>query len=331
MKNIQIFQKRIKAATNILITTHIHPDADGIGSEISLCMALRSLGKNAICVNARELSPRYRCLDTDGVVISQEEFEQKHPDFTIDLFVVTDTNALERIGPTMQLLADKAKELLFIDHHPCPREVEAIHCINTEAAATGELISILIHSLGIPLDQKLALPLYTSILIDTNSFRYPTVTAETHRVIAKLIESGIDIAAAYNNIYGVKKIDHIRMLGTILTSAQCNEQGNIAWLVLKEKDLKEFEVASEDTLGFINHLLILDNVQVACMFSQFQNAIKVSLRSRGSVDVGVMAQALGGGGHGHSAATMIKHNNMEKAIPETLEKLEAMLKNQKKV
>ena len=327
MKNIEIFKKRIKRANNILVTTHIHPDADGIGSEISLCMALRTLGKNAVCVNARELFPRYRCLDPDGVVISYSEFQQKHSDFSIDLFVVTDTNSLERIGPSMKPLADKAKELLFIDHHPCPPEVEAIHCINTQMAATGELLSILIDSLGIPLNQKLALPLYTSILIDTNSFRYPTVTANTHRIIAKLIESGIDIAAAYNNIYGAKKISYMQMLGTVLSSAQSNSRGDIAWLVLKEEDFKRFEVETEDTLGFINHLLILDNIKIACMFSQMQNTIKVSLRSPGKVDVGIMAQALGGGGHNHSAATILKHNDPEQAIAETLEKLEAMLKN----
>ena len=327
MINVPIFKKQIEAATNILITTHIHPDADGIGSEISLCMALRAAGKNAICVNARKLSPRYHCLDIDSVVISREEFERTHPDFKIDLFIVTDTNSLERIGPTMHLLAEKADELLFIDHHPCPPELKAIHCIDTEAAATGELICHLIESLNIPLDRKLALPLYTSILIDTNSFRYPTVTAETHRTIAKLLETGVDIAAAYNNIYSVENIRHIRMLGEILTSAQCNQQGNIAWLTLVETDLKKFNVASEDTLGFINHLLILENIQIACMFSQFQNTIKVSLRSRGNVNVGIMAQALGGGGHNHAAATILKHNDMNRAVRETLEKLEAMLKN----
>ena len=227
--------------------------------------------------------------------------------------------------PSMQTLAAKAKELLFIDHHPCPRELEAIHCIDTQVAATGELLTTLIESLGVDLNSKLALPLYTSILIDTNSFRYPTVTANTHHAIAKLVDTGIDIAAAYNNIYGAKKIGYMQMLGMVLSSAQSNQRGDIAWLVLKEKDLKKFDVETEDTLGFINHLLILDNIKIACMFSQLQDGIKVSLRSPGKVDVGVMAQALGGGGHNHSAATILKHNHLERAIAETLDKLEAML------
>ena len=283
-----------------------------------------------MCVNARELSPRYRCLDSEGVVISRQEFEKQYPDFSIDLFIVTDTNALERIGPKMQLLASKAKDLLFIDHHPCPPELQAIHCINTEMSATGELISILIESLGIPFDQKLALPLYTSILIDTSSFRYPSVTPDTHRIIAKLLDTGIDIPSAYNNIYGTQKIGHIHLLGKILSSARCNSQGNIAWLVLKQKDLEEFGIDTEDTLGFINHLLILHNIRVACMFTEMPDSIKVSLRSLGEVDVGVMARGLGGGGHGHSAATILKQGDLERTVAETLEKLEAMLSNKPK-
>ena len=331
MKNTAIFKKRIEEANNILITTHIHPDADGIGSEISLCMALRTIGKKAICVNARELSSRYDCLDPDKVVISRQEFEKEYPNFSIDLFIVTDTNVLERIGPKMQILASKAKDVLFIDHHPCPPELEAIHCINTKMAATGELIGNLIESLGLPFDKKLALPLYTSILIDTSSFRYPTVTSETHRLIAKLIDTGIDIPDAYNNIYGAKKISFMQMLGKVLSSAQCNDKGDIAWLVLKEEDLKSFDIESEDTLGFINHLLILNNIKVACMFTQMPDSTKVSLRSLGKVDVGIMARGLGGGGHSHAAATILKHNDMERAVSETLEKLEAMLENKSKI
>ena len=330
MKNVEIFKNRIGKAVNILITTHIHPDADGIGSEISLCMALRTLGKKAMCVNDQELSSRYRYLDPDRVVISQKEFQQQYKNFSIDLFVVTDTNSLDRIGPSMKPLANKAKELLFIDHHPCPQDLKAIHCITSQVAATGELIATLIESLNVPITPKLALPLYTSILIDTNSFRYPTVTSGTHRIIAKLIDSGIDIPTAYNNIYGAKKISYMQMLGTVLSSAQSNNRGDIAWLVLKEEDLKKFDVETDDTLGFINHLLILDNIKIACMFSQMENSIKVSLRSLGQVDVGVIAQALGGGGHNHSAATILKHNDLDRATSETLIKLETMLEKHSK-
>ena len=194
-KNIERFKSLIAKANNIAITTHIFPDADGIGSEIALCMALRKLGKNAMCINEEKLFDRYRYLDPDNVITnfndSKDYFDK------IDLFIVTDTNSLPRIGTKVQTLAADSSDLLFIDHHPCPKELAAIHCIDSTKAATGELVGELIQALGIELDKKMALALYTSIIIDTSSFRYPTVTGNTHRIVAKLMDTGISPPEAF--------------------------------------------------------------------------------------------------------------------------------------
>lgn len=324
MKMINLFKSLTKKAGNILITTHIHPDADGIGSEIALCMALKLMGKNAYCVNEEELLERYKYLDPDNVVMSFKDFQKAHPKFVPDLFIVTDTNNLQRIGSKLQSLVEKSKDLLFIDHHPCPKELAAIHCIDTSMAATGELVGKLIKSAGVEFNKNLALPLYTSILIDTSSFRYPTVTGNTHRLIADLMDTGIEPPEAYNKIYGTKQICYMQLLGTVLSSASSSNDGKVAWLKLTEKDLKKFNVDAEDTHGFVNHLLILDNIKVAMMFRQIGKKVKVSFRSAGDIDVGVMAQALGGGGHDHSAATMLE-GHIDEIIKEVVEKIRRML------
>lgn len=319
------FKSLTEKAKNIVITTHIHPDADGIGSQITLCMALRQLGKEAICVNQVPLLERYRYLDPDKVVISHDEYQKKYADRPIDLFIVVDTNSLPRIGTQLRTVGKKAKNLLFIDHHPCPKELSALHCIDSSMAATGELVGNLIEGLGVKFTEKLALPLYTAILIDTSSFRYPTVSANTHRVIAKLMDAGVAAPKAYSQIYGTKKIGYMKMLGTILSSAETTEDGSISWLVVTEDILKKFDVDPEDTHGLINNLLILDNVKVACMFRQIGETVKISLRSAGDIDVGVMAQGLGGGGHNHSAATIIE-GDIHNIVSETVQKLQIMLK-----
>lgn len=327
MRMIKLFKSLTEKAGNILITTHIQPDADGIGSEIALCLALRELGKNAICVNEEPLLDRYRYLDPKDCVISYDEYaerRQKDQKHTIDLFIVTDTNSLSRIGNRVQALVPNAKNLLFIDHHPAPKELAAIHCIDTNMAATGELVGALIDSLGISYTKDMAYALYTSILIDTSSFRYPTVTANTHRLIAKLMDTGIEPPVAYNQIYGTKKISFMKMLGVVLSSAESTDDGRVAWISLTEESLRKFDVDTEDTHGLVNHLLILDNIKIACMFRQIDNMVKISFRSAGDVDVGVMAQALGGGGHDHSAATLIE-GEIETVIKETIPKLQMML------
>ena len=307
---------------NIVITTHAGPDADGIGSEVALCIALRSLGKNVICVNEEPLLERYQYLSPGQVVIG---FEQYHPQEPIELFIVVDTNNSSRIGLRMASLLRKSQNVLFIDHHPCPPEMTNLHCIDTTAAATGQVVGELTEYLGIALNQAIALPLYTAILIDTSSFRYPTVSWKTHTLIAKLLKTGVEPPRAYNMIYGAKKISHMQLLGKVLADAQINNSGEIAWISLSDHMLNQHQANIEDTHSFINHLLILNNVKVACMFRKNDKHIKISLRSAGDIDVGVIAQALGGGGHNHSAATVVE-GEMDRIILNTIERIEKILK-----
>jgi phosphoesterase RecJ-like protein len=175
----------------------------------------------------------------------------------------------------------------------------------------------------------MALPLYTAVLIDTSSFRYPTVTGDTHRLIGSLMDTGVRPPHAYNMIYGTKKITFMKLLGKVLASAHTTKDEKIAWLTLTEDMLEKFHVDTEDTHAFINHLLVLDNIKVALMFKQMGTQIKVSLRSVGNVDVGLMAKALGGGGHDHSAATIIE-GNLDVVVKSTIEKLQLLLEDAEK-
>ena len=318
------FKFMIDKAENIVISTHIFPDADGIGSEIALCLAMRSLGKNAICVNEEPLLERYKYLDPQDVVISLVDYNSFYPGVEVDLFIVTDTNSLERIGDGVKNLATSVKEHLFIDHHPCPKKVMLTNCIDTSKAATGELAGDLIKSVGVELTREMALPLYTAVLIDTSSFRYPTVTGDTHRLIGSLMDTGVRPPHAYNMIYGTKKITFMKLLGKVLASVHTTKDEKIAWLTLTEDLLEKFHVDTEDTHAFINHLLVLDNIKVAVMFKEMGTHVKVSLRSVGIIDVGIMAKALGGGGHDHSAATIIE-GKLDVVIKSTIEKLQDLL------
>lgn len=323
------FKFMIDKSENIVISTHIFPDADGIGSEIALCLAMRSLGKNAICVNEEPLLERYKYLDPQDCVISIEDYHSFYPDAEVNLFVVTDTNSLERIGDKVRKFSSTIKEHLFIDHHPCPKEVMLSNCIDTSKAATGELAGDLIKSIGVKLTREMALPLYTAVLIDTSSFRYPTVTGDTHRLIGSLMDTGVRPPHAYNMIYGTKKITFMKLLGKVLSTVHTTKDEKIAWLTLTEDLLEKFHVDTEDTHAFINHLLVLDNIKVAVMFKQIGSEIKVSLRSVGVIDVGIMAKALGGGGHDHSAACLIE-GKLDDVIKSTIEKLQVLLEDAEK-
>lgn len=316
--------KKIKAANHVIITTHEYPDADGIGSQISLCLALRSLGKTSYCVNEEELLERYHYLDPDRVIYGRERFCESHSEFKADLVIVVDTNTILRVGVGVKDWQQDHENIIYIDHHPCPKTIPGVHLVETQAAATGQLVGEIIKELGIDFNKKLALPLYTAILIDTSSFRYPTVSASTHKMVAELMSTGINPPKAYNGIYGTKKIAHMHLLGKILSSADCNAREDVAWLILDPKILEEFGTDIEDTHAFINNLLVLDNIKVACMFRDDGGVVKISFRSTGNIDVGVIARALGGGGHSHSSATLIQkeNKNLEQIIKESVAMIE---------
>lgn len=322
-KNYENVKELMDKSQSIVISTHAGPDADGIGSQVALCMALNQMGKDAICVNEEALLERYNYLDPQKTIVSYETFDK---DKTIDLFIVVDTNTTNRIGHKMQQISQKAKNILFIDHHPCPKEVANLHCIDTTAAATGQVVGEIIEFLGIEFTKNMALPLYTAILIDTSSFRYPTVTGKTHLLISKLLSTGVKPPNAYNMIYGAKKIAHMQLLGKVLSSARTNNTEEISWICVTEDMIDSFDSDIEDTHAFINHLLVLNNIKVACMFRNDGKDVKVSFRSAGDIDVGVIAQALGGGGHNHSAATLIE-GDLQEVIDQTISKIEKILAN----
>lgn len=329
MTILDTFKSRIQAAQRILITTHEYPDADGIGSEISLCLALRKLGKEAWCVNEEPLLERYQYLDPDRCVLGFDEFKAQHGGFRPDLVVVVDTNTHVRTGAQIARYIDNEKlKVLYIDHHPCRGRDLSNHCIDVTSAATGQMVGEMIESLGVEFTKKIALPIYTSIIIDTSSFRYPTVSASTHRLVAKLMATGINPPEAYNGIYGTKRVHHMHLLSKILDTAATNDDETVAWMLLRKEDIENFEGDVEDTHAFINNLLVLNNIKVALMFRDDGAMMKVSLRSSGEYDVGHIAVALGGGGHSHSAATILtkeKNESAEAVIRKTVKKVEEIL------
>lgn len=329
MTILDTFKSRIQVAERILITTHEFPDADGIGSEISLCLALREYGKKAYCINEEPLLERYKYLDEDDVVLGLEDFQKKFPDFKPDLLIVVDTNTKDRIGTKLAKAIDNTVPTLFIDHHPWRGRDLTTHCVDVSAAATGQLVGEMIEYLGVQFTKKIALPIYTAIIIDTSSFRYPTVSASTHRLISKLMATGINPPEAYNGIYGTKRVHHMHLLSRILDTAATNPDETIAWMLLRQEDISKFASDVEDTHGFINHLLVLNNIKVAIMFRDDGANIKMSLRSSGEYDVGTIAQALGGGGHSHSAATILTRGpgeTTEQVISKSVKKVEEVLK-----
>lgn len=321
----ELLKRMTKRGGNVVITTHIFPDADGIGSEIALCLALRQKGVNVICVNEEKLEERYLYLDKRKVVRSFNEFK-KNSKKKWDLLIVVDTNSLNRIGPKMNSFAQGIDDIVFIDHHPIEdkKTISKNIFLNVNKCATGEVVGDLIEHMGIKFNYDISICLYTAILIDTSSFRYPKVSEKTHKLLAKLLKSGVNPPVAYNLIYGTKKLSHMKLLGKILYTIQSTKDQSVAWIIVKERDLKKYLTKPENTNSFINNLLVLENIKVACLFRESRGKVKVSLRSHKSIDVGSIAEELGGGGHGHSAGLILK-GNISSVVKKVIRKIRSRL------
>ncbi len=322
MRDLKKFQNLLRGVKRVCLTTHIRPDADGLGSQIALGLGLKTLGFDVFCINEEPIPKRYSYLDNKKIVKSFNQFiKSKQVETMFDLFIVIDTNSAGQVGDKMQSLLECQKKVLFLDHHPCALQHKKKHIINTSVAATGELVAHLLLSLNIKISKDMALAMYTGILTDTSSFRYPTVSPRTHITIAKLLETGINPSWAYSKLYGTKKTQHLILLGKILSNLKINKSGKLAWLSLTAKEMKQHGVRPDDTHSFINHLLILEKIEVAMMFQESGTNIKLSLRSTGAVDVSKLAKLLGGGGHTHSAAAVLQ-GKLNDLIPKVIRILE---------
>lgn len=323
---------KVNAAKRILCTTHINPDADGIGSAAALCLGLKDIHKKTTLILENKLHKKYHHLVHMIDYVECESCIEPFDDNYIqgfDLVLVVDTNHINRTGQQVNRLLSNHPNVIFIDHHPFDDHNSNIHFIDSRASATGEMVGHLLTALDINFSKPIALALYTAILIDTNVFRYPSVTSETHRLIAKLLDTGLTVTEAYNVFHGSKKIHHMHLLGHILKNTKVNDSGSVAWIWISEADLAEYQSELEDTNAYINNLLSLDGIKVACMFREEGNKTKISLRSHGDVDVAIIAQSLGGGGHSHSAAALIcqkVHFNRDKTCSHSISVIEDYLK-----
>ena len=312
----------IKKSKRILITTHIQPDADGLGSLFALSEGLKELKKETTLFLDEPLQEKYKFLQADAKVHTPNQLKFSK---NFDLLIIVDAHSLNRVHPKIAENLHRFNEILFIDHHPAPPELKALHLIDTNVSATGELTYVLLEKLKVKISSHMAMAIYTAILIDTNSFRYPNITSKTHEVVAQLLATGIEPNSIYQKMYGLQQLSFLHLVGKVLGNAKQSKSKEVAYITLKIKELEKFNVDVEDTHGLINYLLSLSDVKVVCMFREVsKNETKVSLRSIQKIDVGTIAISLGGGGHHFSSAAIIK-KPMSEAVNEVLHKIEIIL------
>jgi bifunctional oligoribonuclease and PAP phosphatase NrnA len=286
-----------------LITTHINPDGDGIGSELALARFLQDMGKEVTVVNSTPTPRRYRFLDNSSAIRVYEDHGQL-PD--ADAVFILDISRWERLGNMAQLIRSHPGIKICIDHHPVNGNFADINLICEDACASGELVLRLINSMGYAVTAQIAEPLYASILTDTGAFRFPNTSSQTHAAAAQLLSTGIRSELIYDQIYERCSPERVKLLGIALTELQYLHSGRLAWMAITQSMLTQTGVEVEEVEGFVDIARGIRSVEASLLFIELpESKVKISLRSRGNVDVNHFASQFGGGGHRHASGILM--------------------------
>jgi phosphoesterase RecJ-like protein len=308
---IQLLSK----AKKILISTHLLPDGDGLGAEVALFHYLQKAGKDCRILNPDPLPKRFEFLDPEQDLLLPTATSQKPKIWKDwDLWIILDTHDPRRLGKQWNELSHRSKDILFLDHHPTPKggyqiaypeNTRVISEIN--ASSIGELLYALFNQTKwAPLDPKIALGLYVSVMTDTNSFRYAKTTPTAHRIAGEMIQYGINPEEVYQNIYSSKEVSHLKLLGILLQRVKVTQGGQIAWIEMSRRLRREYQASADETLSFLNLLLLIREAEVICFFREEDDGkTRVSLKSKGRVVVNQLAIELGGGGHDYAAGVSL--------------------------
>jgi len=233
-----------------------------------------------------------------------------------DLIFCLDFNALHRIDETGDLIAKAKGKKILIDHHQQPEEFPDITFSDVKACSTSQMVFEIIEALGQKnlLDAAGAAALYVGIMTDTGSFKFPSTTAETHRVVGELIAAGADNAAIHQLVYDNQSIDRLRLVGHCIDTMEVLLQYKMAIIKVTKKDHQTFNIQKGDSEGIVNYPLSVKDIVFSAFFREDKEVVKISFRSKGSFDVNALARKhFNGGGH-INAAGGISNEGLEKAI-----------------
>ncbi len=289
--------EKIKEADNIVITAHISEDADAVGSAFALGAALGAAGKNPCVLLSDTPEDRLSFLSYNYQVYG-EGFSAPQ-----DLLVCLDTATKDRLGERAALL--EKSESVLLDHHFTNSSFADYNYVDAEASSTGEIIFRLLKKLDYPITKEVAEYLYTSISGDTGSFQYSCTSPETMRVVAELMETGIDHAEIARNLYDRVSPELLRLNGWLMTNIKSCFDGRLSMVTMTQAEFESFGVSEKNSGDIVNIARKSFPAEIAVSVRETPEKIKISFRSNGRYNVSDIAARFGGGGHKMAAGASV--------------------------
>ena len=293
------FTELVRSHDRFLLTSHIRPDCDALGSELGMAGVLEALGKNVIIVNAQTTPPNLAFIDPDkklktlGVDVQPFHLEG------IEVLLVLDTSAWAQLGTMAEVVRETKAHKAILDHHVGEDDLGAELFKNSQAEATGRLVVEAAHHLGVKITPEMAMPLFAAIATDTGWFRFGSTSDLTMRYAGDLVEAGAKPAEIYASLYEQDSLARVQLRGRILARTQTELEGRLAHTAALRQDFEETGALPSDTEDVINMTLGIAGTEVAVILVEQQTGgFKLSFRSRTrQVDCNELAKHFGGGGH----------------------------------
>jgi phosphoesterase RecJ-like protein len=288
----------IRRAPLVCLACHVNPDGDALGSMLGLHHVLRSAGIQSVASFSEPfvVAPHYRDLPGLDLLTRPDEFPRDPA-----VMVTFDSGSLGRLGD-LERAAKAAGELIVIDHHASNQRYGTINVIDEAAAASGVLVRRLVDRLGLPLTRDAAVCLYTALVCDTGRFQYECTTPEVFDFARELATFDVPIPELSRTLFEEHRFAYLQLLAEVLTRAVLVPEKKFVWTTVTQSDLATHDVTFEEVEGLIDVLRRTREAEVACVLKEAGDGTwRISLRSLGAVDVRLIAEREGGGGHRFAA------------------------------
>lgn len=301
----------LMAHKSFVITCHIHPEGDGVGSMLALMHALSGIGKkcDAVCSDGVPRMLRF---------LPGSELVKLDCDCQPEVIIALDVNRKDRLAVpsrSLERLLKKVHLSICIDHHIAEEPFGDMAWIDEAAPATGLMVYKLLKQMSVEITPQIATCLYAAIATDTGAFRFENTTHECLSVAAELVRLGADPALIARRIFEIRHDGALRLWGKALSRVRLDERSGIAWTWLKRSDFEIAGADDQDTEGLVELLRGVEGAKVVVLFRELPDmTIKVSLRSLSKVDVAEVAKRFGGGGHRKASGCTLNGVALRKAI-----------------
>lgn len=321
--DIKLIADKLIENDNYIIVGHIIPDGDCIGSIIGLFLGLKSLGKNVEMILEDEVPKIYLYLTDISNIKPACQIAEIDKKCSI---IFLDCSDKERAGDKIKYLTDNVMYTFNIDHHVTNDFFADYNYVDSNASSTAEIIYNLLENMQVRITGDIAEALYTGIIMDTGNFQYSNTNSTTHKVAAHLLDKGLDLDKLRVNLFESKPKEEILLLARALQSMEFNHNGKIAWMTLSYKDINDIGALGLHPEGIINYTRMIEGVEVGMLFREVSpGLIKIGFRSKGEVDVALLASKLGGGGH-KKAAGASRQGSLEEVKKHVLAIVEEVVK-----